>query len=168
MYDRYPLTLLLSRSRQHKLPAVRPPPDAIHELKSLAWKFLVMAGNLTFIPSSSFVILTWHPSRLVSVRPKARSSMSFSSSSASGMRSKNSSSLTMTWQVEQAQEPPHAPRRGHSSATAQGGRARGQIGSGGENSPSISRSFAWAMSRRLSPSLTASLTSVPSFSTKVT
>lgn len=68
--------------------------------------FRVAAGNVATIPSSSFVNLTWHPnldlragqpatSRAISVavwtyvssRPKARSSISFSSSSGSGKRS---------------------------------------------------------------------------------
>lgn len=57
------------------------------ELKSLACRFLVMEGNLTRKPSSSLVMTTWQPRRLVSVRPKARSSISFSSSSGSGIRS---------------------------------------------------------------------------------
>ena len=82
---------------------------ASQELKSLAWKFLVICGSLTVMPSRSLVILIWQPRRLVSVRPKARSSMSFSSSSASGMRSKYLSSVTITWQVEHAQDPPQAP-----------------------------------------------------------
>lgn len=56
-----------------------------HDLKSLACKFLVMDGSFTTIPFSSGVTLIWQPSLLVSVRPKARSSMSFSSSSGSGI-----------------------------------------------------------------------------------
>lgn len=55
--------------------------------KSLACIFLVIAGSRTTNPSKSLVIFTWHPSREVSVKPKARSSMSFSSSSGSGIRS---------------------------------------------------------------------------------
>lgn len=54
--------------------------------KSLACMFLVILGSFTTSPSSSFVILTWHPKRLVSVRPNAKSSMSFSSSSGSGIK----------------------------------------------------------------------------------
>lgn len=77
--------------------------------KSLACRFLVMEGSFTRRPSNSLVMSTWQPRRLVSVRPNARSSMSFSSSSGSGILSKYSSSRTITWQVEQAQEPPHAP-----------------------------------------------------------
>lgn len=42
--------------------------------------FRVALGRVTIIPSSSRVKFTWHPSREVSVRPKAMSSMSFSSS----------------------------------------------------------------------------------------
>jgi hypothetical protein len=44
------------------------------------------------------------------VRPNARSSISFSSSSGSGILSYRSGSSTITWQVEQAQEPPQAPK----------------------------------------------------------
>lgn len=55
--------------------------------KSLACMFLVMEGSLTRSPSSSLVMMTWQPRRLVSVRPNARSSMSFSSSSGSGILS---------------------------------------------------------------------------------
>jgi len=57
----------------------------VYFLKSLACRFLVIDGSLTVNPSSSLVILTWQPSLLVSCSPKARSSMSFSSSSASGI-----------------------------------------------------------------------------------
>lgn len=81
-------------------------------LKSLACRFLVMDGSFTTRPSSSGAMTTWHPRRLVSVRPKARSSMSFSSSSGSGILSYRSSFCTMTWHVEQAQDPPHAPGTG--------------------------------------------------------
>lgn len=77
--------------------------------KSLACKFLVIDGNLTRSPSKSLVILTWQPSLEVSVRPKARSSMSFSSSSGSSILSYMASSSTMMWQVEHAHEPPQAP-----------------------------------------------------------
>ena len=83
--------------------------DFFAPLKSLACKFRVMLGNLTRSPSRSFFILTWHPNRDVSVNPNARSSMSFSSSSGSSIFSYISSDSTMTWQVEQAQDPPHAP-----------------------------------------------------------
>ncbi len=78
-------------------------------LKSLACKFLVMLGSFTLRPSSSGAILTWHPNLDVSVNPNARSSMSFSSSSGSGILSYISGSSTVIWQVEQAQEPPQAP-----------------------------------------------------------
>lgn len=50
-----------------------------------------------------------HGSAYVSVSPKARSSISFSSSSGSGNLSYRSWSSTMTWHVEQAKEPSHAP-----------------------------------------------------------
>lgn len=58
-----------------------------YDLKSLACRFLVIEGSLTTNPSSSGVIVTWQPNLLVSVKPKARSSMSFSSSSGSGILS---------------------------------------------------------------------------------
>lgn len=62
-------------------------PKIIPQLKSFDCKFLVIAGNATRIPSSSLVMSTWHPKRDVSVNPKARSNMSFSSSSGSGILS---------------------------------------------------------------------------------
>src|SRR5438067_2159931 len=68
----------------------------------------VAAGNRTVNPSSSSVMMIWHPSRDVLVRPKARSSMSSSSSLASCSSSYHSGS-TITWQVEQASEPSQAP-----------------------------------------------------------
>jgi len=86
--------------------------------KSLACRFLVMVGSLITKPSSSLDILTWQPRRLVSVRPKAKSSMSFSSSSGSSILSNISGSETITWQVEQAHEPPHAPSISRSLACA--------------------------------------------------
>lgn len=46
--------------------------------------FRVAEGSVAVIPSKSFVNFTWHPSRLVSVRPNAMSNISFSSSSGSG------------------------------------------------------------------------------------
>lgn len=51
--------------------------------KSEAWRLRVMEGSLITRPSSSLLITTWQPSLLVSVRPNARSSMSFSSSEGS-------------------------------------------------------------------------------------
>lgn len=51
---------------------------------------------------------TIQPGAHVSVRPKAMSSMSSSSSLASG-RPSNTSSDRMTWHVEQAHTPSHAP-----------------------------------------------------------
>ena len=63
------------------------PHDFFAPLKSLACKFRVILGNLTRNPSSSFVIFTWHPNLDVSVKPNAKSSMSFSSSSGSGILS---------------------------------------------------------------------------------
>ena len=77
-----------------------------------------MVGSLMTKPSSSLDILTWQPRRLVSVRPKAKSSMSFSSSSGSSILSNMSGSETITWQVEQAHEPPHAPSISRSLACA--------------------------------------------------
>lgn len=77
--------------------------------KSLACRFLVIEGSLTRRPSRPLVILTWQPRREVSVRPKARSNMSFSSSSGSSILSYMASSSTMMWQVEHAHEPPQAP-----------------------------------------------------------
>ena len=58
-----------------------------YHLKSLDCRFLVMLGSFTFRPSNSGVMTTWQPRRLVSCSPKARSSMSFSSSSGSGILS---------------------------------------------------------------------------------
>src|SRR5262249_53206565 len=55
-------------------------------------------------------MMIWQPSREVWVRPKARSSMSSSSSLASDSRSYHSGSM-ITWQVEQASEPSQAPSR---------------------------------------------------------
>jgi hypothetical protein len=110
--------------------------------KSLACMFLVIVGSFTSSPSSSLFILTWHPSLLVSVRPKARSSMSFSSSSGSSILLYMSSEETMTWHVEQAHDPPQAP--------------------------SISRSLACAMSSRLLPSATSNVCDCPSLSMNVT
>ena len=104
------------------------PPTFPFLSKSFFCKFRVMLGSLTTNPSNSFDILTWHPSRLVSVSPNARSNMSFSSSSGSGILLYMDISSTMTWHVEQAHEPPQAP--------------------------SISKSCACAMSRRLSPAAT--------------
>src|SRR5262249_35917768 len=70
----------------------------------------VAAGSETTRPSSSSVTIIWQPRREVWVRPKARSSMSSSSSLAVGRISYHSGS-TMTWQVEQASEPSQAPSR---------------------------------------------------------
>jgi len=49
------------------------------------------------------------PNLNVSVNPNARSNILFSSSLASAILSNISGESTMMWQVEQAQEPPHAP-----------------------------------------------------------
>src|SRR5487761_136041 len=68
----------------------------------------VTCGRRTTRPSSSSVITIWQPRREVLVRPKARSSMSSSSSVASFSSSYHSGS-TITWQVEQANEPSQAP-----------------------------------------------------------
>lgn len=87
----------------------------------------------------------------VSVRPNARSSISFSSSLGSGMRSYISSFSTMTWQVEQAADPPQAPVRiGRVSDMP----LPPPLYPSRPDLPSISRSFACAMSRRLSPAAT--------------
>jgi hypothetical protein len=88
--------------------------------------------------------------------------MSFSSSSGSGILSYMESEVTITWQVEQAQDPPQAPI--HEKLE----RVWERWGGDGTNEPSISRSFAWAMSRRLSPSATSKVCSSPSLSTNVT
>lgn len=111
---------LLATSRTH------PPFFA----KSLACMFRVMLGSLTISPSSSGAILTWQPSRLVSVRPNARSSMSFSSSVGSGIASYMPSSSTMTWHVEHAHEPPQAPVRRRHVSKGSSRRERGQKNSG--------------------------------------
>lgn len=132
--------------------------------KSLACRFRVIVGSLTTNPSRSLLIITWHPNRDVSVRPKARSNMSFSSSEGSSILSNMSGSSTITWQVEQAQEPPQAPIRRFVSHMHHGHgyfNARLDI-------PSISRSLACAISSRLSPSATCNFTSLPSLSTNVT
>src|SRR5579864_423204 len=68
----------------------------------------VACGSLTVSPSSSSVMMIWQPRREVWVRPKARSSMS-SSSSVASLSSSYQSGSTMTWQVEQASEPSQAP-----------------------------------------------------------
>src|SRR6185369_38531 len=70
----------------------------------------VAPGRLTVSPSNSSVILIWQPRRDVWVKPKARSSMSSSSSLAPSSTSYHSGS-TITWQVEQASEPSQAPSR---------------------------------------------------------
>src|SRR5947209_2952531 len=68
----------------------------------------VAAGSLTTNPSSASVMRIWQPKRDVWVSPKARSSMS-SSSSLAGASLSNQSPSTTTWQVEQASEPSQAP-----------------------------------------------------------
>ena len=130
--------------------------------KSEACMFRVICGNLTTMPSISLAICTWQPSRDVSVKPNARSNMSFSSSVASGILSYNSSDSTITWQVEQAQEPPHAPVEIMVSPPPV------RLGTCGSNIPSISKSLACAMSSRLAPLETSNLCWSPSLSTKVT
>jgi hypothetical protein len=72
--------------------------------------FLVIEGSFTRNPSSSFDMTIWHPNLDVSVKPKAKSSISFSSSVASSILSYIASSSTITWHVEQEQDPSHAPR----------------------------------------------------------
>jgi hypothetical protein len=49
--------------------------------------FLVAFGRVTDIPSKSLHMITWQPRRLVSVKPGAKSSMSFSSSLGSSILS---------------------------------------------------------------------------------
>ena len=119
-----------------------------------------MLGSLTRKPSRSLDIFTWHPRREVSVKPKARSSISFSSSSGSDILSYSSFDSTMTWHVEQAQEPPHAPI----TNLAMTDKTRVQA----DYSPSISRSSDCAISKRLSPSATSNVLSWPSLSINVT
>lgn len=118
--------------------------DFFAPLKSLACRFRVMLGNLTRRPSRALFILTWHPNLDVSVSPNARSSISFSSSSGSSILSYISSDSTMTWQVEQAQDPPQAPVQSCK-------RGLPALISSGYESPSISRSSDCAISNRLSP-----------------
>lgn len=130
--------------------------------KSLLCRFLVILGSFTTNPSSSFDILTWQPNldliisvslhsgrgriritgkTYVSVKPNAKSNISFSSSSGSGILSYMLWSAMMTWQVEHAAEPPQAP--------------------------STSRSYSWAISSRLSPGLTRKVLGFSSLSMKV-
>src|SRR5438128_2266637 len=68
----------------------------------------VAAGSLTTSPSRASLMRIWQHSREVWVSPKARSSMS-SSSSLAGASLSNQSFSTMTWHVEQASEPSQAP-----------------------------------------------------------
>ncbi len=101
----------------------------------------VSEGSVTVILSISFFKCTWQPNLDVSVRPSAKSSMSSSSSSGSGNESKTFSSR-ITWHVEQAISPPHAP--------------------------STSISLSWATSRRDWPKDPSTVSSSPSASTKRT
>ena len=90
--------------------------------------FLVALGILTLSPSISWQQTTWHPSLLVSVSPKAKSSMSFSSSVgsiSSSRRSNWSSSSTITWHVEHASEPGCTHTHTHTRARAQREREEG-------------------------------------------
>ena len=92
--------------------------------------FLVALGILTLSPSISWQQTTWHPSLLVSVSPKAKSSMSFSSSVgsiSSSRRSNWSSSSIITWHVEHASEPgcTHTHTHTHTRARAQREREEG-------------------------------------------
>jgi len=89
---------------------------------------LTSSGTRTTIPSTALDMQTWHPSLEVSVSPKARSSMSSSSSVAISVILSKSSWEKMRWQVEQARVPSQAPN------------------------PSISMSFSRAMSSKFSPS----------------
>ena len=77
----------------------------------------VPLGILATMPSSSLVTVIWQPSRDVSVRSKARSSMS-SSSSSGGSSESNTSCVRIRWHVEHAREPSHAPSRSISFACA--------------------------------------------------
>src|SRR6266851_852467 len=101
----------------------------------------VVDGRLTVRPSSSSLMMIWQPRREVWVRPKARSSMSSSSSLAFFSSSYHSGS-TMTWQVEQASEPSQAP--------------------------SISMPFLWAISSTERPSGASTSRRLPSRSMKIT
>ena len=80
--------------------------------------FRVALGMRTRMPSRSLHMATWQPSRDVSLKPKARSSMSFSSSDGSSMRAYSLASSTTTWQVEHAKDPSHAPSKSMSFACA--------------------------------------------------
>lgn len=116
------------------------------------------------MPSRSLLIKTWHPNRDVSVNPNARSNISFSSSEGSSILSNISGSSTITWQVEQAQDPPQAPIFKIQLAYP----CFVDNMPSDLDIPSISRSFACAMSSRLSPSDTCNSTFVPSLSMNVT
>lgn len=142
--------LSVDADRNNPIPCRSPYHDFLPPLKSLACRFLVIFGSFTLNPSSSGTIFTWHPNLDVSVSPNARSSMSFSSSSGSGILSYMSLSSTMTWQVEHAHDPPHAPK-----LIAR--QPRKFVGSGHSDPsvPSISRSSDCAMSSRLSPLATS-------------
>src|ERR1700722_981437 len=69
---------------------------------------LTPAGNFTTSPSSASLMMIWQPSREVSVRPNARSSMS-SSSSVAVFTFLYQPGSTITWHVEHASEPSQAP-----------------------------------------------------------
>ncbi len=79
--------------------------------------FEPLGGILTVSFDISRVMMIWHASREVRVAKAARSSRSSSSSLAGGKRLKSSGS-TMTWHVEQAITPSHAPSRGSRAAQA--------------------------------------------------
>ena len=123
--------------------------------------FWTMPGNLTMSPSRSLCTFTWQPSRLVSVTPVARSSISLSCSPGSSIPLYIEEEVTITWQVLQAHSPSQAPvstaRQYVELSTESWG-----------NAPSISRCWARATSRRLAPSATSKVCESPTLLMKVT
>ena len=65
------------------------------------YRFLEAFGKTTSHPYIKSVILTWHPSLLVGVSPKAKSSKSYSSSTG-GVNLSKICLGKMTWHVEHA------------------------------------------------------------------
>src|SRR5438132_1355311 len=120
----------------------------------------VAAGNRTVSPSSSSVMMIWQPSREVAVRPKARSSMSSSSSLASFSSSYHSGS-TITWHVEQASEPSQAPSISMSLRCATSSTDRPSGASTSRRVPSRSVSKTALPPTEIATSARAPLTSIP-------
>ena len=152
--------------------------------------FRVAAGSVAVMPSRARVRCTWQPRRDVSVRPNAMSSMSFSSScpprhrrtytqrisvrlfrkgvagrtSGSGSWSYVSGSR-MTWHVEHATDPSHAPARG--KRQGQGWRDRKPLtpqspprknkNGKQQDAPSRSISYSCATASKSSPSLASTV-----------